>query len=268
MIARTLACAVGFVMLVAAAALGQSYAVPTTAPRTTDVARLRTLALDREIHERFVRGLDAQSRADWTTAAAEFERIIALDPPEPKGSTARYDLAIARARSGDYHAAIALLDEALRRDPGFTAAAANLVTVSTLAGDLAGARAAANRFVALAPASARARYERGIVAVHAGDLATAAADFRALIAGDPSYAVAHYDLALVEIRGGDDAAAELELQSALAIAPAYARARFALATVLVRLNRRAEARAAFDRAAHDASDETLRTTATDLRDRL
>jgi tetratricopeptide (TPR) repeat protein len=265
---RTAIGAFGLAAALVGPALAQSYPAATDPPHTTDLGQLRALALEREIHERFVRGLSAEGRADWSAAIPEFERIIALDPPEPKGSTARYDLAIAEARSGDYRGAKRLLEEALKRDPGFGAAAANLVTVEVLAGDLAAARTAADYFVALVPASARARYTRGILALQAGDLANARADLRALIAGDPSYAIAHYDLALVEIRSAQFDVAESELDSALAIDPSYARARFALATVYVRSGRRAEARAAFDRAARDASDVTLRSLAVDLRDRL
>jgi len=258
----------GLAAALAAPALGQSYPTATEAPHTTDIAKLRALAVDREIHERFARGLNAEGRADWSAAIPEFQRIIELDPPEPKGSTARYDLALAFARRGEYGQARPLLEAALKRDPGFGAAAANLVTVDVLAGDLTAARAAADRFVALVPASARARYERGLIALQAGDLGTAREDLRALVAGDPAYAIAHYDLALVEIRGARFDAAETELESALRIDPGYARARFALATVYVRLGRRADARAAFDRAAQDASDITLRSLALDLRDRL
>jgi tetratricopeptide (TPR) repeat protein len=260
--------ALGLAAALTGPAFGQSYPAATGAPHTTDVGQLRKLAVEREIHERFARGLDAEARGEWNAAVPEFERIIELDPPEPRGSTARYDLALARARSGDLRSAKALLEEALARDPGFGAAAANLVTVNVGAGDLDAARRAADAFVALVPASARARYERGLIALRAGDLATARSDFRALVAGDPAYAVAHYDLALTEIRGGRFDAAETELDSALAIDPSYARARFALGTVLVRAGRRPEARAAFDRAAHDASDTTLRSLALDLRDRL
>jgi tetratricopeptide (TPR) repeat protein len=263
-----LALGAGLLLAAAVPAGAQMYPVPTDAPHTTDPAKLQALVIAREIHERFNRGLAAEARADWAAAIPEFERIIALAPPEPKGSTARYDLALARVRSGDYAAAKRLLEAALTRDPGFSAAAANLVTVNVLAGDLDAARAAADRFVALAPASARARYERGIIALRAGDLAAARDDFRALAAGDPAYAVAHYDLAIVEIRSARFEAAELELDRALAIDPGYARARFALATVYVQAGRRAEARAAFDRAARDATDITLRSLALDLRDRL
>jgi Tfp pilus assembly protein PilF len=265
---RSALAALGFAATLTAVANAQSYSTPTDAPHTTDPARLRALAVEREVHERFNRGLSAEGRGDWAAAMPEFERIIALDPPEPKGSTARYDLALAKARSGDYGSARTLLEAALARDPSFTAALANLVTVNALDGHLAAARAAADRFIASAPTSARARYERGIVALDDGDLTTARADFRALVAGDPGYAVAHYDLALTDIRDAHLEAAETELNSALAIDPGYARARFALATVYVRTGRRGEARAAFDRAAHDATDVTLRSLATDLRDRI
>jgi Flp pilus assembly protein TadD len=226
-----------------AMALAQTYSAPTEAPRTTDRKTLGMLVREREIHERFVRGIAAEARAAWSDAVTEFTRVIALDPPEPRGSTARYDLAIAKARLGDYVAARILLTDALARDPGFTAAAANLVTVNVMAGDLREARSSADRFIALAPSSARARYSRGLVALRTGDLATARTDFRVLIA-------------------------DLELTRALALAPGYARARFALGTVFVRAGRNVEARAAFDRVAADASDITLRTIAGTLRDRL
>lgn len=265
---RTALAAFGLTAALGGVALAQTYAAPTEAPHTTDPVKLRALAVQREIHERFARGLAAESRADWAAAIPEFERIVALDPPEPKGSTARYDLALAQARSEHYGTARALLEDALRLDPGFTAAAANLVTVDALDGDLAAARAAADRFIKLAPDSARARYQRGIVALRGGDLATARDDFRALIDGDPTYAVAQYDLALTELRGARYDEAITALQSALALDPSYARARFALATAYVRTGKRSAARAEFDRAAHDATDATLRSLALDLRDRL
>ncbi|GAC1403702.1 MAG: hypothetical protein NVSMB64_05820 [Candidatus Velthaea sp.] len=251
-----------------APARAQVYPVRTDPPRTLDRTTLLGQARDREIHERFTRGISAEERGEWKTAAFEFERIIALDPPEPKGSTARYDAAIAYARGGDYARATALLEEALKRDPGFLAAAANLVSVALLSGDTRAARAAADRFVALAPDSARARYARGLVALRDGDLATARLDFGVLAGNDPSYAAAHYDLALVEMRAERFDAAERELTRALELSPGYARARFALASVYVRAGRRSDARAAFDRAARDASDVTLRSLALELRDRL
>ncbi len=249
-------------------AAAQSYARATAPPRSTDAGVLAAGARAREVHERFGRGIAAEGRGDWVSAAAEFRRVIVLDPPEPAGSTARYDLALAEANAGHDAEAVRLLGEALHRDPAFAAAAANLVALELRRGDLDAARAAADRFVALAPRSALARYDRGLAALRTGDLATARADFRVLLEADPSYAVAHYDLALVELRAGRDDAALAELSRALALAPGYARARFAEGTVLLRGGRRDDARLAFARCAQDAADPALRALATDLRDRL
>jgi tetratricopeptide (TPR) repeat protein len=252
----------------AAGAFAQAYSTETPQPRSTSAATLRAAATASELHARFERGLAAEAAAAWPAAIAEFERIIALDPGEPRGSTARYDLAIALAHTGAYERAATLLSDALARDPGFAAAAANLVSVEVLAGNLPRARAAAERFVRIAPDAARAHYARGLLALHDGDLSTARSDFGALIGNDPAYAIAHYDLALVEIRAERYDVAQAELQRALELAPRYARARFALGTVQLRLGRRSDARLTFDRASSDASDATLRTLATDLRDRL
>jgi len=252
----------------AAGASGQPYPQATAVPRSTDARALGAAAREREIHERFARGVTAEERADWSAAAAEFRRVIALDPPEPRGSTARYDMALAEMHLGHDDAAAALLEEALHRDPGFAAAAANLVSVHLRRGNVAAARSVADRFVAFAPDSALALYGRGLAALKAGDLAAARADFRKLSDADPAYAVAHYDLALVELKAGRDDAARAELDRALALSPAYARARFALGTVLLRGGHKADARIAFDRCAHDAEDPALRALAIDLRDRL
>jgi Tfp pilus assembly protein PilF len=265
------AVAAASVLAFAAAAAGasaQTYSRPTAAPRTTDAGALTAQAREREIHERFNRGVGAEERGDWSAAAAEFRRVIALDPPEPRGSTARYDLALAEIHLGHDDPAARLLEDALHRDPRFAAAAANLVALHLRRGDVAAARAAADRFVAFAPDSALARYDRGLAALRAGDLDTARADFRALIGSDPAYAVAHYDLALVELRAGRNDAARAELEQALTLSPGYARARFALGTVLMRDGRRADARVAFDRCARDAADPALRALAIDLRDKL
>jgi tetratricopeptide (TPR) repeat protein len=266
---RPAAGALGLLLLTfATPAWSQTYPIATEPPHTTDRTVLRGIAVEREIHERFLRGLAAESRHAWKDAVTEFSRIVALDPGEPKGSTAHYDLAIAQAQLGDYAAATTNLEEALKRDPGFTAAAANLVTVAVMTGDLATARSAADRFVKLAPASARARYSRGLVALQTGDLITARADFIVLIASDPAYAIAHYDLAMVEMKAERFDSAVPELERALALSPGYARARFALAVIFVREGRRADALAAFSRVAQDASDDALRSTAIDMRNRL
>jgi Flp pilus assembly protein TadD len=254
--------------LLQTSAAAQAYPA-TPVPRTTSVPALRAAATQREIEERFKLGIDAQSRRDWKAAAGEFERVLALNPPEPKGSTAQYDLALAYANLSRYDDAARALRAAIALDPSFLAAMANLIAVDLARGDLREARKIADRYVALDPDSARALYSRGIVALQGGDAATARADFGKLLHANPSYAVAHYDLALAEERLGRFSAAERELRSALELAPGYARARFALGVVLLREGDHAAARDAFTRAMLDASgDPALKNIASAMRDSI
>jgi tetratricopeptide (TPR) repeat protein len=254
---------------VMAAPLSAQYATPRPLPRTTSEPALRAIAIRREIEERFTIGLRALAHADFAAAAGEFERIVALDPSEPQGSTARYDLALAYANSGRNAQAATQLRAAVGLDPGFLAAIANLVSLDLGLGNLAEARRMADRYVALAPGAARALYARGIVALRSGDAATARDDFGKLLHVNPSYALAHYDLALAEEQLGRYDAAQRELEVAVTLAPNYARARFALGVVLLRQGRRTDARETLLRAATDAAgDAALANLATALRDSI
>jgi tetratricopeptide (TPR) repeat protein len=250
-------------------AVAQTYTMQTPVPRTTSAPALRAQAIRREIEERFRIGLDALGSSKWSDAAAEFEAILALDPAEPQGSTAQYDLAIAYAHLDKNDDAARALRKALALDPGFLAAMANLISVDLARADYTEARAVADRFVAVAPDSARALYSSGLVALQSGDAPRARDDFGKLLTLNPAYAVAHYDLALAEERLGQYDAAARELQSALELAPAYARARFALGAVLLREGHKEEARAAFAQANHDASgDPALANIAAAMRDSI
>lgn len=263
--------AVTLIVLAASAANGiaQTYGSTPATTRTTDVHALRTLAQAREVHERFAIGLDAERRGQWAAAAAEFERIITLHPPEPQFSTAYYDAGIAYAHSARLDDAARAFRAAIAGDPQFLAAMANLISVDLARGDLREARAIADRFVALAPDSARALYSRGIVALRQGDSAAARTSFGQLLQTDPQYALAHYNLAVAQAQDGKYASAEQELRIALDLAPSYGRARFALGTVLLREGKRGEARAAFDAVARDASgDAALRNLALAMRDAI
>ena len=250
-------------------AAGQTYGTPHPVPRSTDASNLRRIAERREIHERFTIGLDAESRNDWARAAAEFERILQLGPPEPQASTAHYDLALAYALSHRLDDAAREFRAAIVGDPGFLAAMANLISVDLERNDLREARLVADRFAAVAPDSARALYSRGIVALRSGDARTAQSDFGKLLHNDPEYAVAHYDLGIAESQLQHFAAAEREFSAALAVSPAYARARIALGSVLLKQGRRRDAKAAFARAAMDSTDDpALHNLAGALRDAI
>jgi tetratricopeptide (TPR) repeat protein len=251
--------------LATAPAAAQTYGA-SPVPRSTSPATLHAQAVQRELVERFHLGLAAHR---WNDAQAEFAQILALNPREPQGSTAAYDLGLAQAQSGKYDDAAHSFERAIALDPGFLAAMGNLIAVDVSRGDLNGARAAADRFVALAPDSARALYARGLVALQSGDLATARDDFSKLLRNDPQYAVAHYDLGVTEARAGAYDDAQREFLAALQLAPAYARARFALGTVLLHQGNRSAARTSFDRAAADASDDpSLRGLAIEMRDAI
>jgi Flp pilus assembly protein TadD len=230
---------------------------------------LRALAQQREIHERFRIGIDAEQRRNWNAAAAEFERIITLRPPEPQFSTAYYDLGIAYANARRFDDAARAFQSAIDRDPGFLAAMANLISVDLARHDITGARTIADRFLRAAPDSARGLYSHGIVALQAGDVVSAQRDFGRLVQNDPQYALAHYNFGLAQVRSGQYASAEHEFTLALELAPDYSRARFALGTVLLREGKRAEARAAFDRVARDtSSDPALQNLAVSMRDAI
>ncbi len=242
---------------------------PAPAPHSTSPADLHDAAVQREIRERFALGISALTAGNATQAEAEFEAVLALHPREPQGSTAHYDAALADVGIGKLDDAAAHLRAAIALDPAFLAAFANLIAVDLQRGDLAEARQFADRFVALAPDSARALYSRGIVALRSGDARTARADFGRLLESNPSYAVAHYDLGLAEVRIGDMQSAQREFTAALQLAPTYARASFALGTVLLKSGLKSDARAAFDRAAKDASgDVALANIAVAMRDSI
>lgn len=267
---RTASILTTLVLLFAAqcSANAQTYAPPTSAPRITSAEAAHRLIVEREVRERFARGLADEARADWIAADREFGRIVDLAPPEPKTSTAYYDRALALAHLRRPNDAMNALDAALARDPGFAAAAANLTALALAAGDDERARRAATRFVAIAPASARARYSEGLVAIRTGDFALARRDFAALVADDPAYAVAHYDLAIVELHDGRTAAAQAELERALALSPGYARARLTYAELLLRDGRTGEAKTELAKTAADAADPALQMLARTLREQL
>jgi len=266
---RSTALACALFAACAAAPRAQEYPVGAPAPRTTSAPVMHTMAVAREVSERFRLGLDAQRRGAWSDAAAEFERIVALHPPEPRYSTAQYDLGIAYANEKRLDDAARAFKTAIANDSGFLAAMANLISVDIARHDLRDARSVADRFVAAAPDSARALYSRGIVALQSGDPATAQNDFGRLLRNDPQYAVAHYNLGLAQVQLGRYPAAEQEFTVALDLAPQYARARFALATILLREGKRDDARAQFARAAGDAAgDPALQNLALAARDAI
>ncbi len=263
------ALALSLLLAAGAAARAQEYPSASPVPRTTSMPALHAIARTREVHERFVRGVAAEQRGDWASAAPEFERIVSLHPDEPQFSTAHYDLGIAYANLGRLDQAAGAFEDALQGDPGFLAAMANLIAVDLSRGNVTQARKIADRFIAAAPDSARALYSRGIIALRSGDFSTARNDFSQLLRSDPQYALAHYNLGIAQTRLGDYNSAEHEFSVALDLAPSYARARFALGTVLLREGKRNQARDAFEQVVRDSNgDPALANLALAMRDAI
>jgi superkiller protein 3 len=266
---RTIVAAALAALAASTPAFAQVYSPSTPAPRTTSVPALRALATAREVEERFRIGLDDQASGRWAASALEFARVAQLRPPEPKGSTAYYDLGIAYAHLDRNADAAAAFRSAIALDREFLAAMANLISVDIAQGNLTEARSVADRYVQIAPDSARAIYSRGIVALQSGDSTSARSDFGKLLSLDPAYAVAHYGLALAEERLLRYGEAERELRTALTLAPNYARAEFALGVVLLAEARRPQARDAFARACQlAAGDPALSNLAASMRDSI
>ena len=99
---RIAACALLVAAFAPTSVLAQAYPAATPVARTTSPAQLDALARDREVAERFRRGLADGSAERLAHSAAEFTRVVSLDPPEPRGSTAQYDLGLALAHLGGY----------------------------------------------------------------------------------------------------------------------------------------------------------------------
>jgi tetratricopeptide (TPR) repeat protein len=255
-------------VLAPGAAGAQDYPQPRPQPRTTDAAAMLGAARQREIRERIEIGFRAELKGEWKRAAAEFARVLTLDPPEPQGSTTRYDLGLAQTNLGQLDAAVASFSSAIALDSDFFAARVNLIAVNLMRNNLTAARRAADELLARRPASARGLYERGLVALRAGDAATALHDFGALLQLNPAYATARYDLALAEMKLERFADAERDLRATLALAPQFARARFALGAVLLRTGQRDQARLAFEAAAQSAQDPSLRELANSMRESI
>ena len=257
----------GLLASMTASLFAQTYE-STPRVRSTDPATLRSLGIAAEIHKRFSLGLAALEHHDAAHAAAEFERILALHPKEPQGSTALYDLGLAQTQLGHLAQAQSQFKAAIGLDPGFLAAMANVIVIALQRNDLTSARVAADQFLARAPDSARALYSGGLVALRSGNLAVAQTDFSKLTQLNPASATAHYTLAVAQIQANSLAEAERELRLALERSPRYAAARLALGTVLLRMGRREEAREAFELAARDSNDAALKNLAASMRDSI
>jgi len=113
------------------------------------------------------------------------------------------------------------------------------------AGRIQEAVAAFRTAVDLDPNSISARLSLGQGLILSGDLDHAMTEFERVLEQDPGQPVAHYRRGTLLEEAGDDQAAAREYQLAVDGDPDYVRARLRLANALARLNRHAEAAAAY-----------------------
>jgi len=138
-----------------------------------------------------------RARGDWNACTVEDPaRSLAacrgLVDAGAKGGASRSAAhladGLARAWSGDYDGAIAVLDRAIAAEPRSASAWLNRGLVRRRKGESEAALADLDRAVRLAPASARAHYHRAQVLRQRGDLPRARADEARAAALDPRYA--------------------------------------------------------------------------------
>ena len=250
--------------LMTAAATAQTYSTSRPLPRTTSEPALRTLATQREIEERFTIGLSALSRNDWKPAIAEFERIVALNPPEPKGSTARYDLAIAYANDGRNDDAARELARHSRSIPvssrlwRISSPSISRAAISAKRARLPIVRRPRSGFCARALLARHRRVASRRCRNRASGLRKTPAR-KPLVRGRPLRSRARRRTPGT-LRRGRTRTAERA-----ALAPSYARARFALGVVLLREGEHAAARNAFEATRDAAGDPALQNIAAAMR---
>jgi tetratricopeptide (TPR) repeat protein len=147
--------------------------------------------------------------------------IAALRPsrPEPYFELAN---AYRDIRQGGY--ALALYREALRLDPKYVPALLEYSSTLKLAGDLAGAMAAAKRATETEPTDPRAWNALGQLALDAGQLQAAVASLKQALALDRELAAAHNGIGVALAERGDAEKAAAEFQEAIRILPNYGEA--------------------------------------------
>lgn len=197
-----------------------------------------------------------QESGAWRAAAADYERLLELQP----SATRLYQpLALAYRALGEPERAERLL---ARRgetpvavdDPWVRALEALKVGIQHdldeadalyTRGDFAAAEAAFRAALEKDPGVARAHLGRGSALKELGRLEEALAAYERALAIQPAYAKAHYNRGTVLALLGDDREALAAYDAALEIEPQYAEARFNRANALLRSGRFAEAEAGY-----------------------
>ena len=174
----------------------------------------------------------AVNRKQRRAQAKRMQKAEAVSEPVTALAAETTERATVLMRDGRGEEAVALLDDALIREPDSLALLklSGLLHYRSKRFGLARDRYA--RAAALAPQDASVANNLGLSLKALGEADAAIAAYRLAIAANPQHAKAHHNMALVLLERGDDAQAEAALRKALALEPTYARAACQLARLL------------------------------------
>jgi tetratricopeptide (TPR) repeat protein len=142
----------------------------------------------------FREGVEAQRREDWAAAARAYERAVRVDP---RFAEAHANLGAVLARLGRYDAAVASYERALTLAPDLQAARINLGLAHFRAGEIARAVEVLKGALARDPASLQARSLLGLALVEAGKYDEAVPHLEAVSSASASAPAAMADDAAV-----------------------------------------------------------------------
>lgn len=189
----------------------------------------------------------------WATEFSLWADTAAKAPANPRALTL---LGVAYTDRGESAQAFEAFQAAVRANPDFHDAHANLGSALIGRGDLTGALEAFTRARALDPKNAEDAYHLGLIYYKLGRLEEAQREYEASLQIDPEDAEAHSNLGAVHQAAGRWEAARAEYEAALQRNPELAAAHYGLGQIYQRLGREREAIHSFQ--------EAIRANATHL----
>jgi len=172
-------------------------------------------------YARHVRGAAWLDRGDFEAARADLDEAVRL---EPEHAAFHVDLGLALQGLGQLDAAARAFDRAIDLDDTLAAAFVDRGNLRQSRGELEAALADYDRALALEPPRAATHYNRGNCLFRLGRPEAALADYEQAVVLEPGHAAALYNRALAQLELGDSERALASLGEALAADPENAEA--------------------------------------------
>ncbi|HLK51084.1 MAG TPA: tetratricopeptide repeat protein [Bryobacteraceae bacterium] len=196
----------------------------------------------------------AQVRQQSNLAEGIPRLAAALEKYRPERAEYYLQLAHALRDNGQLDRAVAMYEEALRRDPQGVSALQNLGLSLLSLRQHARALDVLKHAAELVPQDAASRQLLGTAYVEQGKTSEAIAAFQQALSADAGFPEAHNSLGAIWFQTRDWQRAEPELREAIRLQPAYPQAHNNLANLLAATNRFEEARYHFERALQPNAD--------------